>query len=71
MYFRTSRLPVLYVFGRESIDVNKCVSEFARVVDNKDSAVIIMYDVVFSHAAGNLDETIHLGTLHKLISITR
>ncbi|KAG2180493.1 hypothetical protein INT44_003497 [Umbelopsis vinacea] len=51
----TSRLPVLYVFGQQSISVEKCVSEFDRLIENKDTPIIVMYDVTFSHAADQIN----------------
>ncbi|KAH8554044.1 diphthamide biosynthesis protein 2 [Umbelopsis sp. PMI_123] len=52
----TSRLPVLYVFGQQSISVERCVSEFDRLIENKDTPIIVMYDVIFSHASDQINE---------------
>jgi hypothetical protein len=42
--------------------VEKCVSEFDKLIENKDTPIIVMYDVTFSHAAGNVLEQCYLQT---------
>ncbi|KAJ2958183.1 hypothetical protein NQZ79_g6205 [Umbelopsis isabellina] len=51
----TSRLPVLYVFGRQPIDVEKCVTEFDKLIEDKATPIIVMYDVVYSHASDTIN----------------
>ena len=49
----TSRLPVLYVFGQQPIDVMHCYSEMTKFFPGSDEElVIVMYDVVYAHAIG-------------------
>ena len=55
--FRTSRLPVLYVFGRRDIDLDSCVSKLTEYITTHDGckeakAISIKHDVVFAHVAG-------------------
>ncbi|KNC98973.1 diphthamide biosynthesis protein 2 [Spizellomyces punctatus DAOM BR117] len=56
----TSRLPVLYVFGKAPIDVHDC----ARAFDHHFSAqrnqpVLLMYDVMYHHVIISLMELLH------------
>lgn len=48
----TERLPVLFVFGKGSIDVQDCVQKFSSMFADTGSKLILMYDVIFYHAAG-------------------
>lgn len=47
----TSRLPVLYVFGRKEIDVLDCVQKFSNLYP-KDDNVVLIYDTGYSHVLG-------------------
>ena len=57
---RTSRLPVIYVFGKKTIDVDLCVKKLveAFVIDLNDgddvqrNTILLRHDVVFTHQAG-------------------
>jgi len=57
---RTSRLPVIYVFGKKTIDVDLCVQKLVEAfdADNPDgngmgrNAILLKHDVVFTHQAG-------------------
>ena len=50
---RTSRLPVIYVFGKTNIDSTHCLDELDRLLDhNRDAKCILMYDVACHHAMG-------------------
>ncbi|GAO52732.1 hypothetical protein G7K_6802-t1 [Saitoella complicata NRRL Y-17804] len=46
----TSRLPVIYVFGRRPVDLDAAVKGFEEVLESKDADVIAMSDVTYSHA---------------------
>ncbi|KAI8146737.1 diphthamide biosynthesis protein 2 [Fennellomyces sp. T-0311] len=50
----TSHLPVLYVFGQESIDLNHCEVQFGNLFPDKSTPVIVMCDVEYSYAADAL-----------------
>ncbi|GAA5803487.1 hypothetical protein HPULCUR_008969 [Helicostylum pulchrum] len=50
----TSRLPVLYVFGQQPVDLEHCQNEFRMLFPNKTTPVIIMCDVEYSYAAETL-----------------
>lgn len=48
----TSRIPVLYIFGKEAMDMQACVAAFRSIYHDKLSHIIIMYDVTYSHVTG-------------------
>ncbi|KAI9331137.1 diphthamide biosynthesis protein 2 [Pilaira anomala] len=50
----TSRLPVLYVFGQQPIDLEHCKNEFRMLFPDTTKPVIIMCDVEYSYAAESL-----------------
>ena len=54
---RTSRLPVIYVFGKKPLDIDRCVEALASEFESnsqKDSTTVILlrHDVVYTHHAG-------------------
>ncbi|KAI8979525.1 diphthamide biosynthesis protein 2 [Mycotypha africana] len=50
----TSRIPVLYVFMQQRLDIDHCKDEFAKLFPDKDQAVIVMCDVEYSYAVEDL-----------------
>src|SRR5690554_5552580 len=52
-FVRTSRLPVIYVFGKQPVDIQDCASVFDGFF-SKDTTqkVILMYDVIYTHCIG-------------------
>ncbi|KAF9955377.1 Diphthamide biosynthesis protein 2 [Mortierella alpina] len=51
----TSRLPVIYVFGKQPVDVADCVSVFdGFFAKDKAQKVILMYDVIYAHCIDEL-----------------
>ncbi|RUP08841.1 hypothetical protein BC936DRAFT_140111 [Jimgerdemannia flammicorona] len=51
----TSRLPVLYAFGRQPVDIDYCIQEFNRLLhDDKSRPIIIMCDVAYAHVTDTL-----------------
>lgn len=51
--FRTSRLPVIYVFGKQPVDVPDCAAVFDGFFSkDKSQKVILMYDVIYAHCIG-------------------
>ena len=58
--FRTSRLPVVYVFGRKPINIERCVDCLLEAAGLKASdrqetgpdMVLLRHDVVYAHQAG-------------------
>lgn len=50
--YRTERLPVLYIFGQESVDVKDCIDKFVMSFADSTVPIIIIYDVIFHHIIG-------------------
>ncbi|XP_056611625.1 2-(3-amino-3-carboxypropyl)histidine synthase subunit 2 [Triplophysa dalaica] len=50
------RLPLLYVFGKRPNDVQQCAAAFKELYSDPQSHVIILYDVTYSHAIGDLKQ---------------
>lgn len=56
----TSRLPVIYVFGKKTVNVDLCVKRLVEafdvdITDGNDIqkyAILLKHDVVFTHQAG-------------------
>lgn len=44
-----SRLPVIYIFTERSLDIDSVVSAFKQTYSEKESKVILMADIPFSH----------------------
>ncbi|KAJ7764908.1 putative diphthamide synthesis protein-domain-containing protein [Mycena metata] len=49
---QTSRLPVIYVFGKKPIDVDDCAERLAEVF--KGSSALLRYDVAYAHQAESI-----------------
>ncbi len=52
LYIRTRRLPVLYIFGREEIDLVDCKRAFKETFPASDAHVLVLYDTVYFHCIG-------------------
>ncbi|XP_070563663.1 2-(3-amino-3-carboxypropyl)histidine synthase subunit 2-like isoform X1 [Ptychodera flava] len=52
----TRRLPVLFVFGQQDIDVEHCFSSFKELFPDSMSHVVVLYDVVYAHSITALSE---------------
>ncbi|XP_060920850.1 2-(3-amino-3-carboxypropyl)histidine synthase subunit 2 isoform X2 [Labrus mixtus] len=50
----STRLPLMYVFERRAVDLEKCSSSFRELYPNTQSLVIILYDVNYVHAMNDL-----------------
>ena len=53
--FSTKRIPVLYIFGRESVDPEKCMSAFKELFSDQLSHILVMYDVRYSYVIGEVN----------------
>ncbi|EPQ53261.1 diphthamide biosynthesis protein [Gloeophyllum trabeum ATCC 11539] len=53
---KTYRMPVIYVFGKKTLDVEDCVSKLAECISSKDQPkrVVLRHDVAYSHVAGHV-----------------
>ncbi|KAF9902348.1 Diphthamide biosynthesis protein 2 [Linnemannia zychae] len=55
----TSRLPVIYVFGKQPVDIQDCATVFDRFfAKDKAQKVILMYDVIYAHCVEGLLSTL-------------
>ncbi|KAI8340997.1 diphthamide biosynthesis protein 2 [Choanephora cucurbitarum] len=52
----TSRLPVLYVFGQQPLDLDDCERSFQQLFPDHQQPVIVMCDVEYSYAAQDLTD---------------
>ena len=52
VYFRTERIPVLFIFGKEKIDIDCCSDSFKNCFPEEHSKIILIYDVLYHHAIG-------------------
>ncbi|KAK7881235.1 hypothetical protein WMY93_029644 [Mugilogobius chulae] len=50
----SKRLPLMYVFEKRPIDVDKCVTAFKQLYPDTQSHVIVLYDVNYVHAIAEL-----------------
>lgn len=50
----STRLPLMYVFGKRPINVQDCATAFGELHPDTESHVVILYDVTYSHAIGRL-----------------
>ncbi|PFH52498.1 hypothetical protein AMATHDRAFT_140010 [Amanita thiersii Skay4041] len=59
---RTSRLPVIYVFGKKKVDTEHCAkqlvealqSNFLSETTSSDGPVLLRHDVAYNHSAGEI-----------------
>ncbi|XP_071341864.1 2-(3-amino-3-carboxypropyl)histidine synthase subunit 2 [Trachinotus anak] len=50
----SNRLPLMYVFERRPVDVEKCASTFRELHHDTQSHIILLYDVNYVHAINDL-----------------
>ena len=50
--FRTERIPVIFSFGKEKINVDHCCQSFQTCFPDSDSKILIVHDVVYGHVIG-------------------
>lgn len=50
----SNRLPLMYVFERRPLDLEKCTSAFRELYPDTQSQIILLYDVNYVHAIGEL-----------------
>ncbi|KAF7361445.1 2-(3-amino-3-carboxypropyl)histidine synthase subunit 2 [Mycena sanguinolenta] len=54
---QTSRLPVIYVFGKKPIDVEDCSRNVSQVFEG--SSALLRYDVAYTHQAESIATALH------------
>lgn len=50
----SKRLPLMYVFEKRPVDLEKCTSAFKELYPDTQSHIIILYDVNYAHAIDDL-----------------
>jgi len=72
---RTARLPTLFVFGEEPIDVDDCHAKFVELLleDGSDrqqqqqQQIVVLYDVVYAHAIEALRQRLHTSVVFSTV----
>ncbi|NXY91684.1 DPH2 synthase, partial [Alcedo cyanopectus] len=50
------KLPVLHVFGQQPLDIGRCAEAFRELYPSRQSHVVVLSDVVYAHAMGELEQ---------------
>ncbi|NXU52623.1 DPH2 synthase, partial [Turnix velox] len=50
------KLPVLHIFGRQPLDIERCAEAFRELYPDLQNRVVVLSDVVYAHAMGELEE---------------
>ncbi|XP_066411863.1 2-(3-amino-3-carboxypropyl)histidine synthase subunit 2 [Molothrus aeneus] len=50
------KLPVLHIFGQQPLDVGRCAEAFRELYPEQQSRVVVLSDVVYAHAMGELEQ---------------
>ncbi|XP_051480619.1 2-(3-amino-3-carboxypropyl)histidine synthase subunit 2 [Apus apus] len=54
------RVPVLHIFGQQPLDVGRCAEAFRELYPDRQSRVVVLSDVVYAHAMGELEQQLCL-----------
>lgn len=65
----SKRLPLMYIFERRPLDLEKCTSAFRELYPDTQSPIILLYDVNYVHAIGKLISTVSVVLLDKILCI--
>lgn len=50
----SNRLPMIYIFEKRPVDVEKCASSFRELYPDTQSLIVLLYDVNYVHALSDL-----------------
>ncbi|KAM6124596.1 2-(3-amino-3-carboxypropyl)histidine synthase subunit 2 [Pterocles gutturalis] len=50
------KLPVLHIFGQQSLDIERCAEAFRELYPDRQSWVVVLSDVVYAHAMSELEQ---------------
>ncbi|NXW55826.1 DPH2 synthase, partial [Eurystomus gularis] len=53
------KLPVLHIFGKQPLDIGRCAEAFRELYPDRQSRVVVLSDVVYAHAMGELEQQLH------------
>ncbi|XP_075791903.1 LOW QUALITY PROTEIN: 2-(3-amino-3-carboxypropyl)histidine synthase subunit 2 [Pelodiscus sinensis] len=62
------KLPVLHVFGRQPLDTERCAGAFRELYPDPQSHVVVLSDVVYAHALGELERRLRPEYPHVVFS---
>ncbi|XP_067423979.1 2-(3-amino-3-carboxypropyl)histidine synthase subunit 2 isoform X5 [Emydura macquarii macquarii] len=62
------KVPVLHVFGRRPLDTERCVGAFRELYPDPLSHVVVLSDVVYAHALGELERRLRPEYPHLVVS---
>lgn len=65
----STRLPLMYVFGKRPIDVQECARAFRDLFPDQETHVVILYDVTFTHAMGRFIKSLQIYVFINLFII--
>ncbi|KFU96354.1 Diphthamide biosynthesis protein 2, partial [Chaetura pelagica] len=54
------KVPVLHIFGQQPLDVGRCAEAFRELYPDRQSRVVVLSDVVYAHAMGELEQQLCL-----------
>ncbi|KFQ75719.1 Diphthamide biosynthesis protein 2, partial [Phaethon lepturus] len=50
------KLPVLHIFGQQPLAIGRCTEAFRELYPDRQSRVVVLSDVVYAHAMGELEQ---------------
>uniref|UniRef100_W5KIG8 2-(3-amino-3-carboxypropyl)histidine synthase subunit 2 n=1 Tax=Astyanax mexicanus TaxID=7994 RepID=W5KIG8_ASTMX len=65
------RLPLMYVFGKRPMDVQKCAETFRELYPESDSCVVVLYSVIYAHAIDDCRKLIGASYPNTVFSVLR
>ncbi|XP_072544167.1 2-(3-amino-3-carboxypropyl)histidine synthase subunit 2 [Salminus brasiliensis] len=65
------RLPLMYVFGKRPINVQKCAETFRELYPDSDSYVVVLYNVTYSHAIDDFRKILGASYPNTVFSVLR
>ncbi|NWW42751.1 DPH2 synthase, partial [Pedionomus torquatus] len=54
------KLPVLHIFGQQPLDIGRCTEAFRELYPDRQSRVVVLSDVIYAHAMGELEQQLCL-----------
>lgn len=63
----SKRLPLLYIFERRPLDLEKCTSAFRELYPDAQSQIILLYDVNYVHAISKLISNVSVIFFDKIL----
>eukprot|EP00112_Aurelia_sp_Birch-Aquarium-sp1_P009642 Seg2100.8 transcript_id=Seg2100.8/GoldUCD/mRNA.D3Y31 product="hypothetical protein" protein_id=Seg2100.8/GoldUCD/D3Y31 len=55
---KTGRLPLLFIFGNQPLDVNDCCMKFRETFEDSASQVLMFYDVLYQHSIDSIYDSL-------------